>query len=61
MVIGIWAGESKPNLNEYLLPLINELKTVLSNGIDIKSKHVKVKLGVIICDTPARCFLKGYN
>lgn len=63
MVIGIWAGESKPNVNEYLLPLVNELKTILANGISINSRHVAIKLGQIICDTPARCFIKGcyYN
>lgn len=61
MVIGIWAGDSKPNLNEYLLPLVTELDSIISNGININSHHVAVKMGQIICDTPARAFIKGIN
>lgn len=58
-VIGIWAGESKPDLNEYLLPLVTELQTILSSGIYINTHHVTFKLGQIICDTPARAYIKG--
>lgn len=32
-VIGIWYGESKPILDEYLALFIDELEDVLSNGI----------------------------
>lgn len=59
MVCGIWAGESKPVLNEYIEPLVNELKIILANGIAIKSHHVTVKIGRILADTPARSLLKG--
>lgn len=59
MVVGIWSGESKPHLTEYLEPLISELKNILMNGVYIKSKHISVRMGKIICDTPARCFIKG--
>lgn len=59
MVIGIWCGDSKPPLNQYFEPLINELKIILLNGVVINSCHIAVRIGNIICDTPARCFVKG--
>lgn len=59
MVVGIWAGESKPLLSEYLEPLIDELETLLTDGIRINSHHIGIKIGQIICDTPARAFIKG--
>lgn len=59
MVVGIWAGQSKPLLAEFLQPLIDELKTILSDGIHLKSRHIEVRMGQVICDTPARAFVKG--
>lgn len=59
MVIGIWSGSSKPILNECLKPLIDELEIVLKDGLRIESHHVNIRIGQIICDTPARCFIKG--
>lgn len=61
MVIGIWYGESKPILNEYLASFVAELEDVLSNGIVVNDNFVKVKFGRVHSDTPARCFLKGKN
>lgn len=59
MVIGIWSGESKPPLAEYLHPLIDELKTILLNGVHLNSQRIEIHIGNIICDTPARAFIKG--
>lgn len=59
MVVGIWCGEGKPPLNEYLEPLINELKSILLNGLIINSKPIAIRMGRVICDTPARAFVKG--
>lgn len=59
MVIAIWSGESKPLINDYLDPLILELGVMHEDGIMINSQHVSVKIGQIICDTPARAFIKG--
>lgn len=59
MVIGIWSGESKPPLNEYLMPLIEELQFLLANGINCNSHHICIRIGHIIADTPARALLKG--
>lgn len=59
MVIAIWCGASKPALNEFLLPLVTELKSILSPGIDVNGHHIQINFGLLICDTPARAFLKG--
>lgn len=59
MVIAIWSGISKPNLNEYIGFLVAELESVLSNGIFVKNHHVTVEFGRVLCDTPARCHMKG--
>lgn len=59
MVIGIWFGESKPLINEYLERFVTELKEIIENGIIINTCHIKIRLGLVICDTPARSLLKG--
>lgn len=59
MVIGIWYGETKPILNEYLDPFVTELEDIISNGIVVNNHLVKVEFGRVHSDTPARCFLKG--
>lgn len=59
MIVGIWCGTSKPLLKEYLDPLIDELHSILSNGISINSQRIIVKIGQVICDSPARAFIKG--
>lgn len=59
MTVAIWSGNSKPLVNEYLLPFINELKSILSNGMKINSYHIKLTFGRIIADTPARALIKG--
>lgn len=58
MIVAIWCGNSKPILSEYFEPLINELKTIL-NGVTLNSRHIAIRMGNIICDTPARAFVKG--
>lgn len=59
MICGIWAGQSKPVLNEYIQSLVNELNTIMINGIFIKSYHVTIKFGRVLADTPARSLIKG--
>lgn len=59
MVCGIWCGETKPVLTEFLSPLISELMVILQNGILINSHHVTIKMGKILADTPARALVKG--
>lgn len=60
MVIAIWCGVQKPNnLNEYLSPFVEELNTLLENGIIINGQHIYIAVRCFICDSPARAFMKG--
>lgn len=61
MVCGIWSGESKPVLNEFLEPLVSELKLLIANGISLNFHHIEIKIGKILADTPARSLIKGTN
>ena len=59
-VIALYSGTSKPSsLDEYLQPFISELKSLLIHGIEIYKQVVRLKLEVLVCDSPARSFLKG--
>uniref|UniRef100_A0A182I5C9 Uncharacterized protein n=1 Tax=Anopheles arabiensis TaxID=7173 RepID=A0A182I5C9_ANOAR len=40
------------------IPLVEDLKDVLVNGIEIQNAHVSIKLRAIIADSPARSFIK---
>lgn len=57
--IGVFCGKSKPNpLNEYLMDFIEELKTLLEEGISVTNKKYKIVIHSFICDAPARAFIK---
>lgn len=60
MVIGVYYGKAKAsNLSGYLTPLVEELKSVCADGIDLNGHHVNVAIRCFICDSPARAFIKG--
>lgn len=60
MVFGIWCGAGKPNsVNDFLTPFVNEMNAISLNGIMIKQFRLDVIIRSIICDSPARSFLKG--
>ncbi|XP_011704909.1 PREDICTED: uncharacterized protein LOC105460162, partial [Wasmannia auropunctata] len=61
IIVGIYYGQHKPNVQEYLAEFVKELSTILKNGIKIKSNNqfIAVKIGCFICDSPARAFIKG--
>lgn len=56
--VGIFCGDKKPPLNEFLCPFISEIKDLLVNGININNVAYKVKVRAFICDAPARAYLK---
>nr|XP_042902110.1 uncharacterized protein LOC107449218 [Parasteatoda tepidariorum] len=68
-LVSLFCGLTKPPVEEFLQPVVQELKDVLVNGIVISPENQKlsVKVRSFICDTPARCFIKcvknfnGYN
>lgn len=59
MVVGIWCGDSKPVLDEYLLPFVLELETILETGIFVNGCHIKIAFGKMILDIPARAIMKS--
>lgn len=61
IVIGIYCGTTKPLcLNEYLRPFVDDLKSIVENGIQLNEQvNVQVRINCFVCDTPARSYIKG--
>lgn len=60
MIIGIYCGENKPPTpDEFLTPFVDELLTILNNGIIVNGYKINIHIRCFICDTPARSFIKG--
>lgn len=59
LVIAIYFGNTKPPLELFLRPFVNELAKLLQDGLPIQEKILSIKSRCFICDTPARCFIKG--
>lgn len=64
-VIGLYCGTSKPESPEkFLRPFVDEMKKLIANGINIKNKHIQIKVLCFICDAPAKAFItctKSHN
>lgn len=58
-VVAIYYGSSKPPVNDFLRPFVDELLLLFNNGLEINGKTYEIVLKCFICDTPARCFVKG--
>lgn len=59
MVIGIWCGHKKPNdVNEYLIPLANNIQSVTRDGVMINGFTINVNVRSFLCDGPARSMIK---
>jgi len=59
VVIALFCGPHKPKPVEvFLEDFVTELKE-LESGIDFEGKRIFVKLDSVICDTPARAFIKN--
>lgn len=59
MAVSVYYGHGKPPLKEFLTPFVDELSKLLENGVIINRHKVNVIVKCFICDTPARCFIKG--
>lgn len=62
-IIGLYLGKQKPSsVSEYTQKLIQELDHLIHNGITLSKDdtdyHIPFNLACIICDTPARAFVK---
>lgn len=59
-VIGLYYGHSKPeSVEDFLRAFLDEAKTILQAGVIIGTTCYQLKIDCIICDAPARAFLKG--
>lgn len=62
MAITIFFGKSKPEkIEEYLAPFVNEIEPILKNGLIVNGHTLSIKIRAIICDTPARSFIKSMS
>ena len=59
-VIGIFSGTAKPtNLRDYLSDFINEFNEISENGITFRDEYFIIEITSVICDAPARAFVKN--
>ena len=59
-VIGLYCGCGKPvDIIEFLGEFISEMKSIGKKRFSFEGKHFTVKISNIICDAPARAFIKN--
>ncbi|XP_071579761.1 uncharacterized protein [Temnothorax nylanderi] len=55
----VYHGNAKPSsVSEYLKDFITESKKLIEEGFQYVGKHYKVVINAVICDTPARSYVK---
>lgn len=61
MAAGVYFGDQKPeNAELYMQQFVDELNLILQNGgLIINGFNLSLRIRCIICDSPARAFLKG--
>lgn len=60
IIIGIFNGHHKPaRVEEFLNPFVDEFNLISQSGILINGHKISVTIRAIICDLPARAFIKG--
>lgn len=59
MIVAIYFGQGKPELNEFLDQFVSELEDLMTNGVFIKDKKFHLGIRCFVCDAPARAFIKG--
>lgn len=58
-IVGIFCGNAKPKpLDKYLDDFVNELSDLLQNGFNFNNRIYLIKIHSIICDAPARAYIK---
>lgn len=58
-VIALFFGNEKPKNLDFLTDFVEEYNTLRNEGIHVFGKTVSVRLSAIICDAPARAFVKN--
>lgn len=58
--VRVWLGDGKPPLEEYLRPFVNEILTLLENGLTCpkNGKQYSIEVYMFVADAPARAYLK---
>jgi hypothetical protein len=56
--ITLTVGTSKPSNLEFLNETIIDLNNLITNGININEEHFEIRVLCIICDAPAKAFVK---
>ncbi|KAK3928025.1 CLAVATA3/ESR (CLE)-related protein 4A-1 [Frankliniella fusca] len=55
---GIYYGKGKPQSSDvYLKPFVDEMNTLVENGIDCEARHVCIEINLAICDAVAKAWL----
>ena len=58
-VIGLFSGKEKPkNPEEFLCDFVDDMSDIESNGLEYQGQLHKVFVSAIICDAPARAYVK---
>ncbi len=58
-VIALYCDSSKPkNINKYFADFVQELNELKEQGVLINGYRYEVRLSALVCDTPARAFVK---
>lgn len=58
-VDSVYGGAGKPPcLQDYLEPYVQEVSDLTSEGLSIGDVHVRVSIGAMVCDAPARSYVK---
>lgn len=62
--IALYYGSQKPPANDFLLDFVTEAKILIQNGIEINGNNLDFKIGMLVCDTPAKAHIlaiKSHN
>lgn len=58
LLFGVYLGKKKPaNVDDFMHDFVVELLNLMTNGMNINGKIVKVQIRAFICDSPAKAFL----
>ena len=56
--LSITYGKSKPGNLDFLIENVQALKELLQDGLQLDGRQISLKLRCIVCDAPARAFVK---
>lgn len=59
ITVAIYCGQGKPPIDEFLKDFVEELNSLVDDGLIINNCKLSIKVSCFVCDTPARCFIKG--